>query len=58
MSEAIDGFITQHGLERRVIACNRGGVDKVLAEHGLSRRSHVTVPHFHGGASASCCSRT
>jgi DNA-binding transcriptional LysR family regulator len=46
VSEAIDGFVTQHGLERRVIACNRGGVDKVLAEHGLSRRSHVTVPHF------------
>ncbi len=46
VSEAIDGFITQHGLERRVIACNRGGVDKVLAEQGLSRRNHVTVPHF------------
>jgi DNA-binding transcriptional LysR family regulator len=46
VSEAIDGFVTQHGLERRVIACNRGGVDKVLAEHGLSRRNHVTVPHF------------
>jgi DNA-binding transcriptional LysR family regulator len=46
VSEAIDGFITQHGLERRVIACNRGGVDKVLADQGLSRRNHVTVPHF------------
>jgi DNA-binding transcriptional LysR family regulator len=46
VSEAIDGFVTQHGLERRVIACNRGGVDKVLAEHGLSRRNHVTVPHW------------
>ena len=46
VSEAIDGFVTQHGLERRVIACNRGGVDKVLAEQGLSRRNHVTVPHF------------
>ena len=46
VSEAIDGFVTQHGLERRVIACNRGGVDKVLAEHGLSRRNHITVPHF------------
>lgn len=46
VSEAIDGFVIQHGLERRVIACNRGGVDKVLAEHGLSRRNHVTVPHF------------
>jgi DNA-binding transcriptional LysR family regulator len=46
VSEAIDGIITQHGLERRVIACNRGGVDKVLAERGLSRRNHVTVPHF------------
>jgi DNA-binding transcriptional LysR family regulator len=46
VSEAIDGFVIQHGLERRVIACNRGGVDKVLAEHGLSRRNHITVPHF------------
>lgn len=46
VSEAIDGFITQHGLERRVIACNRGGVDRMLAERGLSRRNHVTVPHF------------
>jgi DNA-binding transcriptional LysR family regulator len=46
VSEAIDGFITQHGLERRVIACNRGGVDRILAERGLSRRNHVTVPHF------------
>jgi DNA-binding transcriptional LysR family regulator len=46
VSEAIDGFVTQHGLERRVIACNRGGVDKMLAEQGLSRRSHITVPHF------------
>jgi DNA-binding transcriptional LysR family regulator len=46
VSEAIDGFITQRGLERRVIACNRGGVDKMLAEQGLSRRNHVTVPHF------------
>src|SRR5258706_7378783 len=46
VSEVIDGFVAQHGLERRVIACNRGGVDKVLAEHGLSRRNHITVPHF------------
>jgi DNA-binding transcriptional LysR family regulator len=46
VSEAIDGFVTRHGLECRAIACNRGGVDKVLAEHGLSRRNHVTVPHF------------
>jgi DNA-binding transcriptional LysR family regulator len=46
VSEAIDGFVTRHGLERRVIACNRGGVDKMLAERGLSRRNHVTVPHF------------
>ena len=46
VSEAIDGFVTMHGLERRVIACNRGGVDKALAEQGLSRRNHVTVPHF------------
>ena len=46
VSEAIDGFVTQHGLERRVIACNRGGIDKVLADQGLSRRNHVTVPHF------------
>ena len=46
VSEAIDGFVTQHGLERKVIACNRGGVDQALAERGLSRRSHVTVPHF------------
>jgi DNA-binding transcriptional LysR family regulator len=46
VSEATDGFVTQHGLERRVIACNRGGVDQMLAEHGLRRRVHVTVPHF------------
>ena len=46
VSEAIDGFVTHHGLERRVIACNRGGVDRALAEHGLSRRNHITVPHF------------
>lgn len=46
VSEATDGFVTQHGLERRVIACNRGGVDQILAEHGMRRRVHVTVPHF------------
>jgi DNA-binding transcriptional LysR family regulator len=48
VSEAVDGFVTKHGLERRVMARNLDGVDRMLAERGVSRRNHVTVSHLQG----------
>lgn len=46
IGDTVDGFVLQHGLERRVLASYRGDLDRLLADRGLSRHSPVTVSHF------------
>ncbi|HEX3884043.1 MAG TPA: LysR family transcriptional regulator [Stellaceae bacterium] len=43
---AIDGYVTEHGLERMVTRSDAGVLQGVLAARGLRRTVAVTTPHF------------
>jgi DNA-binding transcriptional LysR family regulator len=43
---AIEGYVTDHGLERLVTRSDAGLLQGALAAHGLRREVAVTTPHF------------
>ena len=44
--QAVDGYVSDHGLERLVTRGDAGLLQGVLAAHGLRRVVRLTTPHF------------